>query len=43
MRNDAGAVPAEHFSIEKRPEYRRYQAELNMFFPGSNRRTGKEL
>ena len=35
----AGAVPAEHYSIKKRPEYQRYQAEVNMFFPGTRRRT----
>lgn len=29
-----GAVPAEHYSSRKRPEYKRYQEEVNMFFPG---------
>ena len=29
-----GAVPAEHYSSKKRPEYKRYQEEVNMFFPG---------
>ena len=28
-----GAVPAEHYSSNKRPEYKRYQGEVNMFFP----------
>jgi steroid 5-alpha reductase family enzyme len=30
----SGAVPAEHYSVLKRPGYRRYQAEVNRFFPG---------
>lgn len=29
-----GAVPAEYYSVQKRPEYRDYQATTNMFFPG---------
>jgi steroid 5-alpha reductase family enzyme len=29
-----GAVPAEHYSRLKRPEYARYQATVNRFFPG---------
>jgi len=29
-----GAVPAEHFSVLKRPEYKAYQERTNMFFPG---------
>ena len=40
--NVAGAVPAEHYSIKKRPQYQRYQAEVNMFFPGTNRRKGRQ-
>ena len=32
-----GAVPAEHYSSKKRPEYKRYQEEVNMFFPGWRR------
>ena len=28
-----GAVPAEHFSVQKRPEYAKYQQQVNMFFP----------
>jgi len=35
-----GAVPAEHYSVLKRPGYRRYQAEVNRFFPGPRRRNG---
>lgn len=29
-----GAVPAEHYSRQKRPDYARYQATVNRFFPG---------
>ena len=29
-----GAVPAEYYSVQKRPAYRQYQQETNMFFPG---------
>lgn len=28
-----GAVPAEYYSVQKRPEYRDYQQRTNMFFP----------
>ena len=30
-----GAVPAEHYSVLKRPEYKDYQASTNIFFPGN--------
>jgi len=29
-----GAVPAEYYSVKKRPEYKPYQARTNRFFPG---------
>ena len=29
-----GAVPSEHYSVQKRPDYQSYQAQTNMFFPG---------
>ena len=29
-----GAMPAEFFSEQKRPDYKNYQATTNMFFPG---------
>jgi len=29
-----GARPAEFYSVQKRPDYKRYQAQVNMFFPG---------
>lgn len=29
-----GAVPSEHYSMQKRPEYKTYQRTTNMFFPG---------
>ena len=32
-----GAVPAEHYSKRKRPEYAQYQAAVNRFFPGARR------
>ena len=32
-----GAVPAEHYSASKRPEYREYQKQTNRFFPGPYR------
>lgn len=28
-----GAIPAEYYSVRKRPEYKRYQETTNMFFP----------
>ena len=28
-----GAVPSEFYSLQKRPDYKRYQEEVNMFFP----------
>lgn len=35
-----GAVPAEHFSVQRRPDYRDYQRRVNRFFPGASRRDG---
>jgi len=32
-----GAVPAEYYSVQKRPEYKAYQQTTNMFFPGPQR------
>lgn len=29
-----GAVPSEHYSAQKRPEYKQYQQTTRMFFPG---------
>ncbi len=29
-----GAIPAEYYSVRKRPEYKRYQETTNRFFPG---------
>jgi steroid 5-alpha reductase family enzyme len=29
-----GAVPSEHYSLEKRPDYQAYQQRTNRFFPG---------
>ena len=29
-----GAVPAEYYSVQKRPAYKEYQQKTNMFFPG---------
>jgi len=29
-----GAVPAEYYSVQKRPAYKNYQQTTNMFFPG---------
>jgi steroid 5-alpha reductase family enzyme len=29
-----GAVPAEYYSVQKRPDYKTYQETTNMFFPG---------
>jgi len=29
-----GAIPAEHYSVQKRPAYKDYQKTTNMFFPG---------
>ncbi|MBL4835790.1 MAG: DUF1295 domain-containing protein [Pseudomonas sp.] len=33
-----GAIPAEYFSVKKRPEYKAYQQTTNMFFPGPKKR-----
>jgi len=33
-----GAVPAEYYSVQKRPEYKGYQQTTNIFFPGPNKR-----
>merc|ERR1711971_986348 len=35
--NYTGAVPAEFYSIKKRPAYADYQRRVNMFFPGPRR------
>jgi len=32
--NYTGAVPAEYFTVQKRPDYVQYQKMVNMFFPG---------
>ena len=32
-----GAVPAEFYSLQKRPEYKNYQQTTNIFFPGVNK------
>lgn len=32
-----GAVPAEFYSVQKRPEYKDYQRTTNIFFPGPTR------
>ena len=33
-----GAIPSEHYSMQKRPAYTEYQARTNRFFPGPQRR-----
>lgn len=37
-----GAVPAEYFSVQKRPDYTAYQATTNRFFPWFPRGGGRE-
>ena len=32
--NYTGAKPSEFYSVQKRPDYVRYQATVNMFIPG---------
>jgi len=32
-----GAVPAEYYSVQKRPEYKAYQETTNIFFPGPSK------
>lgn len=32
-----GAVPAEYYSVQKRPQYKAYQETTNIFFPGPNK------
>ena len=29
-----GAVPSEFYTLQKRPNYKEYQDQTNMFFPG---------
>ena len=33
-----GAVPAEYYSVKKRPEYKTYQQTTNRFFPGPSKK-----
>ncbi|AWF83432.1 hypothetical protein BTJ40_10975 [Microbulbifer sp. A4B17] len=33
-----GAVPAEYYSVKKRPDYKTYQSQTNRFFPGPVKR-----
>ena len=33
-----GAIPSEHYSLQTRPEYAKYQQEVNMFFPGPHKK-----
>ena len=32
-----GAIPSEHYSLKKRPDYKEYQQQTNCFFPGPRR------
>jgi steroid 5-alpha reductase family enzyme len=34
-----GAIPSEYYSVQKRPAYKQYQQETNMFFPGPVKQT----
>lgn len=34
--NYTGAKPAEHYTVQKRPQYKEYQKNVNMFVPGPN-------
>jgi len=38
-----GAKPAEYFSVQKRPDYKRYQREVNMFVPWFPKKSSTEL
>jgi steroid 5-alpha reductase family enzyme len=29
-----GAIPSEYYSVQKRPGYKEYQKQTNLFFPG---------
>eukprot|EP00092_Neocalanus_flemingeri_P012359 GFUD01013325.1.p1 GENE.GFUD01013325.1~~GFUD01013325.1.p1 ORF type:complete len:320 (+),score=77.90 GFUD01013325.1:163-1122(+) len=40
--NYTGAKPAEFYSLQKRPDYARYQTTVNMFIPGYRRQGDKE-
>jgi len=35
--NYTGARPAEHYTVQKRPAYKEYQKNVNMFVPGPNK------
>ena len=37
-----GAIPAEHFSVQHRPDYPDYQRRVNRFFPGREHRSGTD-
>ena len=36
--NYTGVKPSEHYSSQKRPDYKEYQSNVNMFFPGPRKR-----
>jgi steroid 5-alpha reductase family enzyme len=39
--NYTGAVPAEFYTVQKRPEYVKYQKMVNMFVPGPRKEINK--
>lgn len=38
-----GAVPAEYYSVQKRPAYKDYQMQTNRFFPGPVKKTATSM
>ena len=38
-----GAVPSEYYTLQKRPNYKAYQEQTNMFFPGPQKSNKKDI
>ena len=38
-----GAVPSEYYTLQKRPNYKAYQEQTNMFFPGPQKSNSKTI
>jgi len=38
-----GAVPSEYYTLQKRPNYKAYQDQTNMFFPGPQKSNQKGI
>ena len=38
-----GALPSEYYTLQKRPNYKAYQEQTNMFFPGPQKSNKKDI